>query len=573
MGYGRDVSRYTESKRVVKDKNLGPLVSTDMTRCIQCTRCVRFGEEIAGIQELGTVGRGELLQISTYVEKSVDHELSGNIIDLCPVGALNNKPYRYRARAWEMTQHPLVSPHDCVGTNLYGHVLRGRLMRVVPRANEEINETWIADRDRFSCEGLYTEDRARRPMQKIDGEWREIDWETALANAATALRKAADQHGVGQIGFLVAPGATLEEHALAARLARGLGCLNVDHRLQQVDFRDQDSEPAVAAARLPYRRARDRGFGAGRRQQPSPGRAADRTPPAQRRGAQGHEGGADRAAPPGTAVPGRCEPDEQRAWHGPSPGRRAARRTAPARQAGSACAPRCGGRPDPASRARADRGDAGHRRAAPRAPGRARAASSRVVRDPRTGRGARRGDRRPPWLSARGRKRGRRCAGGDDSAPRCRRTQRRTARSVRDRDAGRKSQGVRTGGRDRSGRLRRAQPRRGSARGRGLRHFADAVRGCGAARAFHAHPSDRRLRRDLGHLDQRRGTLAERCGRGASAGRSAARLEGAARARQPAWRGWVRLSELRGRSQRASRGAGQDARGAGRRGRRLWPVI
>ena len=161
MGYGRDVSRYAERKRVVKDKNLGPLVSTDMTRCIQCTRCVRFGEEIAGIQELGTVGRGELMQISTYVEQSVDHELSGNIIDLCPVGALNNKPYRYRARAWEMTQHPLVSPHDCVGSNLYGHVLRGRLMRVVPRANEEINETWIADRDRFSCEGLYTEDRAR----------------------------------------------------------------------------------------------------------------------------------------------------------------------------------------------------------------------------------------------------------------------------------------------------------------------------------------------------------------------------------------------------------------------------
>ena len=245
MGYGRDVSRYAERKRVVKDKNLGPLVSTDMTRCIQCTRCVRFGEEIAGIQELGTVGRGELMQISTYVEQSVDHELSGNIIDLCPVGALNNKPYRYRARAWEMTQHQLVSPHDCVGSNLYGHVLRGRLMRVVPRANEEINETWIADRDRFSCEGLYTEDRARSPMQKVDGEWREVDWETALANAAAALRKVADQHGAGQIGFLVAPGATLEEHALAARLARGLGCANVDHRLQQVDFRDQDSEPAA----------------------------------------------------------------------------------------------------------------------------------------------------------------------------------------------------------------------------------------------------------------------------------------------------------------------------------------
>ena len=242
MGYGRDVSRYTESKRVVKDKNLGPLVSTDMTRCIQCTRCVRFGEEVAGIQELGTVGRGELMQISTYVERSVDHELSGNIIDLCPVGALNNKPFRYRARAWEMTQHELVSPHDCTGTNLYGHVLRGRLMRVVPRSNEEINEAWIADRDRFSCEGLYVEDRARTPMLKEQGAWRELDWGTALETAAGALRTVVGAHGAGQVGFLVAPGATLEEHALTARLARGLGTGNVDHRLQQVDFRDQRSD-------------------------------------------------------------------------------------------------------------------------------------------------------------------------------------------------------------------------------------------------------------------------------------------------------------------------------------------
>ncbi len=137
MGFGRDIARYSERKRVVKDRSIGPLVSTDMTRCIHCTRCVRFGQEIAGYPELGTVGRGENMQISTYIEKSVEHELSANIIDLCPVGALNNKPYRYRARAWEMTQHPLVSPHDCAGTNLFGHVLRGRLMRVVPRDNEE----------------------------------------------------------------------------------------------------------------------------------------------------------------------------------------------------------------------------------------------------------------------------------------------------------------------------------------------------------------------------------------------------------------------------------------------------
>ncbi len=245
MGFGRDVARYSERKRVVKDRNIGPLISTDMTRCILCTRCVRFGEEIAGLQELGTVGRGEYTQISTYIEKSVDHELSGNIIDLCPVGALNNKPYRYRARAWEMTRHPLVSPHDCTGTNLNGHVLRGRLMRVVPRDNEQVNENWIADRDRFSCEGLYTEDRAAKPMVKEDGEWREVDWETALEAAAVGLKKIVGEAGAGQLGFLVSPTATLEEASLAARLARGLGSDNVDHRLRRVDFRDQAGDSAA----------------------------------------------------------------------------------------------------------------------------------------------------------------------------------------------------------------------------------------------------------------------------------------------------------------------------------------
>ncbi len=242
MGYGRDVSRYVETKRVIKDNNIGPLISTDMTRCILCTRCVRFGQEIEGIQELGTMGRGEFTQISTYVQGGVDHELSGNIIDLCPVGALNNKPYRYRARAWEMTQHPLVSPHDCVGTNLYGHVLRGRLMRVVPRDNEQINETWIADRDRFSCEGLYADDRAMRPMVREDGKWRETDWETALAAAATGLQDAVREAGPGGIGCLVSPNATLEELYLSSRLMRGLGSENVDHRLRRVDFSGQQAD-------------------------------------------------------------------------------------------------------------------------------------------------------------------------------------------------------------------------------------------------------------------------------------------------------------------------------------------
>jgi NADH-quinone oxidoreductase subunit G len=245
MGFGRDISRYTERKRVFKDQDLGPLVSTDMTRCIHCTRCVRFGEEIAGAPALGTIGRGEMTQISTYVEQSIDHELSANIIDLCPVGALNNKPYRYRARAWEMTQMPLVSPHDCVGTNLNGHVLRGRLMRVVPRANEAINETWIADRDRYSCEGLYAADRAVQPMVREAGAWRTVDWETALEAAASGLQKVLRESGPARLGVLAAPTATLEELALTARIARALGTDNVDHRLRRVDFRDQANDPVA----------------------------------------------------------------------------------------------------------------------------------------------------------------------------------------------------------------------------------------------------------------------------------------------------------------------------------------
>ncbi|MGI9245102.1 MAG: NADH-quinone oxidoreductase subunit NuoG, partial [Steroidobacteraceae bacterium] len=245
MGFGRDVSRYSERKRFFKDQNLGPLVSTDMTRCIHCTRCVRFGQEITGTPALGTIGRGEQTMISTFIEQNIEHELSANIIDLCPVGALNNKPYRYRARAWEMTQVPLVSPHDCVGTNLNGHVLRGRLMRVVPRANDDINETWIADRDRFSYEGFYAADRATRPLLKVEGAWREVDWETALEAAAGDLKRTVAAAGAGQVGFLASPISTLEELALTARIARGLGSSNVDHRLRRVDFRDQANDPVA----------------------------------------------------------------------------------------------------------------------------------------------------------------------------------------------------------------------------------------------------------------------------------------------------------------------------------------
>ena len=242
MGFGRGVSRYTERKRIVKDKNIGPLVSTDMTRCIHCTRCVRFGAEIAGIQELGANFRSDRSEIGTYIEMSVDHELSGNIIDLCPVGALNNKPYRYSARAWEMTAKPLVSPHDCAGSNLFGHVLRGRLRRVVPRENEAINETWLPDRDRFSCHALYREDRLLEPRVKRDGAWVEASWQDALAAAVGALKDATAGGGASGLGTLVSPSATLEEAYLLQRITRHLGSDNIDYRLRQRDFRDQAND-------------------------------------------------------------------------------------------------------------------------------------------------------------------------------------------------------------------------------------------------------------------------------------------------------------------------------------------
>ena len=250
MGFGRDISRFAERKRVVKDKNLGPLVSTDMTRCIHCTRCIRFGQEIQGYPQMGTTGRGEYMEVGTYIEHSVDHELSANIIDLCPVGALNNKPFRYHARAWEMTQHALVSPHDAFGTNLYAHVLRGKLMRMVPRENEELNETWIADRDRFGFEGMYSPERVDSPMLRINGVLQAVDWEVALAAAAEGLQKVAAAHGAAAAGFLGSPMATLEELYLLARIARGIGCANIDHRLRQLDFRAQESEAAFPSLGL-----------------------------------------------------------------------------------------------------------------------------------------------------------------------------------------------------------------------------------------------------------------------------------------------------------------------------------
>jgi NADH-quinone oxidoreductase subunit G len=247
IGYGKDVSRFAEKKRVVADKNIGPLIATEMTRCIHCTRCVRFGQEIAGIMELGATGRGENMRIGTYVERTVDSEMSGNVIDLCPVGALTSKPYRYTGRPWENTHKPAIAPHDCLGSNINLDIRRNHVMRVVPRENEAVNEVWLSDRDRFSYTGIYSEDRALRPMIKQGDVWKEVVWETALAYAVEGLKAVRDQKGVDQIGALVSPSASLEEHYLLQKVMRGIGSNNIDHRLRQQDFSDQDIAPVYPA--------------------------------------------------------------------------------------------------------------------------------------------------------------------------------------------------------------------------------------------------------------------------------------------------------------------------------------
>ena len=243
MGYGGDVSRFNERKRAVEDKDLGPLIATDMTRCIHCTRCVRFGEEIGGMPELGAAGRGEDMEIGTFIAGSVDSELSGNVIDLCPVGALTSKPFRFRARAWEMAQRDGVAPHDPIGSNIHLHVRRGRVMRVAPRANEAINEVWISDRDRFGYEGLYSEDRVRAPMVRRGGTWHEVSWEEALERSAAGLREVVASSGGAALGALASASCTAEELYLFQHLVRGLGSANVDHRVRQRDFSDQDAAP------------------------------------------------------------------------------------------------------------------------------------------------------------------------------------------------------------------------------------------------------------------------------------------------------------------------------------------
>ncbi|MGD8875874.1 MAG: NADH-quinone oxidoreductase subunit NuoG [Gammaproteobacteria bacterium] len=243
MGYGGDVARFAEKKRVVPDKYIGPLIATDMTRCIHCTRCIRMLREVAGKMELGATGRGERMEIGTYIEKSLESELSGNVIDVCPVGALTSRPFRFKARAWELQQHASVAAHDSVGSNLFVHTRTGKVMRVVPREFEEVNEVWISDRDRFSYEGLYSEDRVTAPMVKINGEWQTVDWETALEATVNGMRSLIHQQGADQVGVLVSPAATLEEMSLLQAVARGIGVNNIDHRLRQSDFTDQAEAP------------------------------------------------------------------------------------------------------------------------------------------------------------------------------------------------------------------------------------------------------------------------------------------------------------------------------------------
>ena len=237
VGYGSSASRYQEEKRVVFNKNLGSLVSTDMTRCINCTRCVRFTAEIAGEMELGQAFRGEHAEIMPFIEKTIDSELSGNIIDLCPVGALTSKPFRFAARTWELSRRKSVSPHDSLGSNLIVQTKHDVVKRVLPLENEEINECWLSDKDRFSYEALNSDERLTVPMIKQGGEWKRVDWQAALEFVANGLRGIAKDHGPASIGALGSPHATVEELYLLQKLMRGLGSDNVDFRLRQSDFR------------------------------------------------------------------------------------------------------------------------------------------------------------------------------------------------------------------------------------------------------------------------------------------------------------------------------------------------
>ena len=237
VGYGGSASRYQEDKRVVLRKDIGPLVATEeMSRCINCTRCVRFGIEIGGMMELGQAFRGEHAEIMSFVSSTVDSELSGNMIDLCPVGALTSKPFRYSARTWELSRRKSVSPHDSLGSNLAVQVKNNSVMRVLPIENEELKECWLSDRDRFSYEGLNSSERLTKPMIKQNGRWLEVDWQIALEYVSNGLRQISRESGPESVGALATPSSTLEELYLLQKLMRGLGSNNIDFRLRQSDF-------------------------------------------------------------------------------------------------------------------------------------------------------------------------------------------------------------------------------------------------------------------------------------------------------------------------------------------------
>ncbi len=241
VGYGGSNSRYAEEKRVVAVKDVGPLISMqEMSRCIHCTRCVRFGQEVAGVMELGMSNRGEHSEIETFLGQTIDSELSGNMIDICPVGALTSKPFRYSARTWELSRRKSISPHDSTGANLIVQVKNQQVMRVVPLENEAVNECWIADRDRFSYEALNSSERLTSPMIKHGGKWVDVDWQTALEYVANGLKQIKSNHGAASIGTLVSPHSTLEELHLAGQLVRGMGSENIDYRLRNADFTSTD---------------------------------------------------------------------------------------------------------------------------------------------------------------------------------------------------------------------------------------------------------------------------------------------------------------------------------------------
>lgn len=244
LEFGDDHSQYMQLKRVVPDRDISPLISTDMTRCIHCSRCVRFGEEISACKELGLLDRGEEMKIDTFLDYGVSSELSGNMIDLCPVGALNNKPYRYSARTWDLSQHAGISPHDCIGSNIYYHVYKNKIVRAVPCENESINQTWLSDRDRFGYEGIYSNERIREPMIRKNNKLVECDWETALDAANTELQKL-NQSNNDDIGCLISPQSTCEELYLFQKLFKGLNVKNIDHRTKEKDFEYQSYFPVM----------------------------------------------------------------------------------------------------------------------------------------------------------------------------------------------------------------------------------------------------------------------------------------------------------------------------------------